>query len=110
MNELNQETLRALVDVTNKLVLEVARLRRDVARLHGRIARSEGEMPINDEVPGYEELRFWTLQDALNGLATARRGVIAAQEQLGKSENLLNQIASQSISREEMRPHLKGSK
>jgi hypothetical protein len=94
VSELKQETLQALVDVTSKLLLEVARLRRDVARLQGRVERSEGETPINDEVPAYQELRFRTLQDALDVLVRDHRGGIAAQEQLGRSDKLLDQIAS----------------
>jgi uncharacterized coiled-coil protein SlyX len=109
VTELKQETLQKIADVAGKLLYEVERLRRDVARLHGRIQNFEGEPPLSNPPP-YVEPRFMTLQDALDALADARRGIAGAEQQLAKMSNKLDQIASQSISREEMRPWLKGSK
>lgn len=88
-----------------------ANFRKDVARLYGWIEPLEGEPPVVEPLRyAASEGQSRTLQNAIDALQSCRRGIAGAEQHLAKMENYLNQVASQSVSREEMRSHLKDSR
>jgi hypothetical protein len=93
-------------EATNKLVYEVARLRTDIARLHSRIEPFEGEVRRPDPLPA--DMKFRTFLEALDGIADARASIQSCEYHLSSIRGMLDGISSDAISREEMRPWLKG--
>lgn len=109
----DREILRQVAAHTEKLVNEVRRLRGDVMRLHGRIVPFDSEVVVT-EVPALPGVagarqRRWRLVDALNLIADARREIIDAEMHLSAIRARMDEIASDAISREEMKPYINHS-
>jgi hypothetical protein len=93
-------------EATSKLVNEVARLRMDIARLHSRIEPFEGEVRRPEPLPA--DMKFRSLIEALDGIADARASIQSCEYHLSAIRGMLDGISSDAISREEIRPWLKG--
>ncbi len=93
-------------EATSKLVNEVARLRMDIARLHSRIEPFEGEVRRPEPLPA--DMKFRSLIEALDGIADARASIQSCEYHLSSIRGMLDGISSDAISREEIRPWLKG--
>lgn len=105
MNDLHRQVERISI-TAEKLLNETIRLRRDVARLHGRIEPFEDEQRIVD--PPVVASRHRNLKDALDTIEAARESIRDSEYALNVIEGRINEIASAAVSREEMRPWLKG--
>ncbi|MER8925807.1 hypothetical protein [Mesorhizobium sp. M0859] len=88
-----------------KLLNEVARLRRDVARLHGKIEAFDKAPQIVDPEPVRRKLR--NLNEALATIEAARKGIENSERAMNVIESRINEIAVDAISRSEMKPWLK---
>lgn len=92
-----------LIAVAEKLLHEASRLRRDVERLAVRIEPFQGERASDDS----PVLRFKNMAEALDAMAHARRAIRDAEYDRNLIRGRIDNIASDAISREEMKPWLK---
>ena len=106
MSEVHEQIGR-LADGVTKLTAEVARLRRDIAGLHARIEPYEGEIPPAQPWGETPAPRTRNLIDELARLQLARGTIESCERHLNAMRAKLDEIANDSISREEMKPWLK---
>ena len=108
MADPNWKMVQRIADTAEKLLMETTRLRGDVMRLHGRIEPFEDERTVHDLKPSYPKPR--TLKDALDLLSQGREAILSCEHHLSAIRGAIDGIASDAISREEMKPWLKGQK
>lgn len=105
MSEVHEQVARLSEGVT-KLTSEVERLRRDIAGLHARIEPFEGEvrraMPLDE--PSAPRTR--NLMDELARVQLARGTIESCERHLNAMRAKVDEIANDSLSREEMKPWL----
>ncbi|MEQ8450625.1 MAG: hypothetical protein RIB97_13150 [Nitratireductor sp.] len=106
----DRSLLERIAVQSEKLTSEVRRLRGDIMRLHTRIEPFDedvtvSEVPVMPGFPGTPQRR-WKLVDALNMLADCRREILDAERHLNAIRGVLNGIAADAISREDMKPYI----
>ena len=105
MSEVHDQIAR-LADGVTKLTGEIQRLRRDIASLHARIEPFEGEvrqaMPLEEPTAP----RTRSLMDELARLQLARGTIESCERHLNAMRAKVDEIANDSLSREEMKPWL----
>jgi prefoldin subunit 5 len=101
------EQMARIADGINKLISEVERLRRDIAALHARIEPFEGELPagLPNDQPTVPRTR--NLMEELHRLQITRGKIDACERHLNAMRATMDEIANDSISREDMKPWLK---
>jgi hypothetical protein len=95
------------VTATEKLTNEVRRLRLDVARLHGRIEPFVGELKATDP-DEFSFPRKVTLSDVIGAVESSRRIIRVCEIDLSRIRGVIDNIDADAISREEMKPYIKG--
>lgn len=108
MTEIHEQVSR-LADGVAKLTAEVERLRRDIAGLHARIEPFEGEVVAQlpwEEPPAP---RTRNLMDELSRLQSARGKIESCERHLNAMRSKIDEIANDSLSRDEMKPWLRPS-
>lgn len=106
MTDPNWRLVQRIADAAEKLLMETTRLRGDVMRLHGRIEPFEGERTVHDLNLNYSKPK--NLKDALGLLSDSREAIIDCEHHLSAIRGAVDGIASDAISRAEMKPWLKG--
>lgn len=106
MSEMHDQVAR-LADNVAKLTNEVGRLRRDIAGLHARIEPFEGEVPAQLPHSNLPQPAKRRLVDELERLQEARQTIDACERHVGAMRATLDEIANDSLSREEMKPWLR---
>lgn len=109
LSEHDRDLLIKIREGVEKLAAEVRRLRGDVVRLHSRVEPFENDIVIREaatEFPWHENPTKWKLADALNVIAEARRGVVSAEYSLNAIRGRMDEIASDAMLRDEMKPYI----
>jgi|SRR5690554_50967 len=105
MGDEDRERIGRIADNSTRLLNEVIRLRTDVQRLHSRIEPFEGERLL--EYPAELHPRVRNLKDALDGISEARKMIESCERDFAKVRSVIDVIADDVVSREDMRPYLK---
>ena len=103
------ELIRQLSAGIDRLTAEVARLRRDIANLHSRIEPFEDEVPRQSESDDVPLPKFRNLKDELDRLEGTRRTIRSCEFHLNAMRAKMDEISNDAISRDEIKPWLKGS-
>jgi hypothetical protein len=102
-------SVKRLADTAEKLLLETRRLRRDIVNLNNRIVPFANTKDIAelDEPLGFGR-KNWRAVDALNVIEQARKNILNCEHELSAIRARADAIESDAISREEMKPWIKG--
>jgi hypothetical protein len=100
------DAVKNLTAVAEKLLLETERLRRDVVMLNARVEPIEGWEPRRDFHQPHPKAK-WPIPDALNMIDTARASILNSEHELSAIRARIDNIASDAISRHEMKPWIK---
>lgn len=103
--EEDRHLIGRLAVTADKLLLETTRLRGDVARLHSRIEPFEHDVLITVREPDQPAPK--SLKAALQMLAQCRQGILDCEHDINAIRGRLDNIASDAITRAEMKPWLK---
>lgn len=103
-SELHEQAAK-VAEATNNLMQEVSRLRGDIARLHARFGPPKEPEWVSDPLLPFE--RFKNFKEALDGIATARKYIQGCEYHLGAIRGLIDGIASDAVSRQDMKQWLK---
>lgn len=106
MSDPNWKLIERIANASEKTLAETIRLRADIARLHGRIEPFEDEKKIADIDSTWPKPR--NLKDAINLIARIRDHIEGCECHLNAIRGVMDGISSDAISREEMKPWLKG--
>ena len=101
----DRERIGKIADNSTKLLNEVARLRVDVQRLHKRIEPYEDERVLEYLAEIHPRVR--SLKDALDDISDARKMIENCERDFAKVRSVVDVIADDVVSREDMRPYLK---
>ena len=100
------DAVRKLTAVAEKLLHETERLRRDVAMLNARVQPIEGGEPPFGDSPPIPKVK-WLVPDALNMIDMARANILNCEYELSAIRARMDNIASDALSRDEMKPWIK---
>lgn len=99
--------IERLATAAEKVLKEIVLLRGDVDKLNGRIE------PVDDwnkrreiKIPEFKPRR--TVVDSLHMIEIAREHIFACEGEIGLIRARIDGIESDAISREEMKPYIKG--
>lgn len=101
------DNVRRIAAASEKLAFEVERLRKDIATLHMRIQPFDGEVTLPEpQLPSWAA-KITNLRDAISAIAECRRYIVGCERELSAIRGRVDGIASDAISRDEMKPWLK---
>ncbi|RXF73908.1 hypothetical protein [Hansschlegelia zhihuaiae] len=101
----DRRRIAQIAETADKLLKETVRLRGDVTRLQGRIEPFKNEVLV--KVQEHEHQVPRTLKDAFEMLSMSRQYILDCEHHLSAIRGHIDSIASDAISREEMKPWLK---